>query len=103
LPAASRGEPLSSNGRGGPVISSPSVPDNGGRGRGIVRRDSRRPGHAAGATRHEQEMMQAKSSNQGLMRKQMNALRAQIKKNSQELDRMKARDAERESVLLVRF
>lgn len=47
-------------------------------------------------------MMQAKSSNQGLMRKQMNALRAQIKKNTQELDRLKARDSEKESALFVR-
>lgn len=46
-------------------------------------------------------MMQAKSSNQGLMRKQMNALRAQIKKNRADLDRMKARDNEKEAALIV--
>lgn len=46
--------------------------------------------------------MAAKSSNQNLMRKQMNLLRAQIKKNGLELERMKARDAEKETALLVR-
>lgn len=105
---AGRGAPVGGGrGRGAPTDSSASSPgavrtpaSPGGIQRG-VNRGTRRPGQNPGATRHEREMMAVKSSNQNLMRKQMNLLRAQIKKNGLELERMKARDAEKEGALTV--
>eukprot|EP01127_Copromyxa_protea_P004604 TRINITY_DN14456_c0_g1_i1.p1 TRINITY_DN14456_c0_g1~~TRINITY_DN14456_c0_g1_i1.p1 ORF type:complete len:1014 (-),score=251.52 TRINITY_DN14456_c0_g1_i1:111-3152(-) len=111
-PPAGRGAPayLPSGGRGQPIVSLPSLE---GMGRGIpgrshpallspapqrINRDTRRP--QAGTTKHEKEMMAVKSSNQNLMRKQMNALRVHIKKNRLEMEKMKAKDAEKEAALL---
>ena len=87
--------------RGEPPAGTSVAPVTQGRGRGINRRESMRAGNAVGATRHERELKGMKSSNQELMRKQMNLLRVQIKKNAQELERLKARDGEKEIALSV--
>eukprot|EP01127_Copromyxa_protea_P016644 TRINITY_DN4980_c0_g1_i1.p1 TRINITY_DN4980_c0_g1~~TRINITY_DN4980_c0_g1_i1.p1 ORF type:complete len:1461 (+),score=442.57 TRINITY_DN4980_c0_g1_i1:40-4422(+) len=98
---AGRGAPLEPLGRGRGVPPGGQEPMAGsaeGRGRGINRQASRRPQHLK--TAQQQELQEAKVANQKLMMKQMEALRAQSKKNEQELEKARLKDLEKESAIV---
>eukprot|EP01126_Amoeba_proteus_P031255 TRINITY_DN3070_c0_g1_i4.p1 TRINITY_DN3070_c0_g1~~TRINITY_DN3070_c0_g1_i4.p1 ORF type:complete len:743 (-),score=183.51 TRINITY_DN3070_c0_g1_i4:1735-3963(-) len=73
-----------------------------GRGRGRIGAGGRGVGDRRAAvhkTVQQQEMQEAVVANQKLMKRQMEALRAEVKKNEQELERLRNRDAEKEAAL----